>query len=103
LIRQGLRRTSSSSAAFSRLLKEAAEQRELHSARLLARVLLARIQHTSRNPARNWVAEAARKQSTIRTAEESQQHVTAPAMPQAAVPNDNHQRRRRKEGARPLS
>nr|WP_237555219.1 relaxase/mobilization nuclease domain-containing protein [Streptomyces sp. SID4948] len=45
------------------LLKEAAEQRELHSARNPARVLVGRIQHTSRNPAPNRRAEAARLRS----------------------------------------
>lgn len=48
-----------------RLLQEAAEQRELHTARKPARVLLARIQHTSRNPVPNPVAEAARLRSPV--------------------------------------
>ncbi|WP_230993163.1 relaxase/mobilization nuclease domain-containing protein [Streptomyces endocoffeicus] len=46
------------------LLKEAAAQRELSTARQPARVLITRIQHTSRNPAPNPRAEAARRRST---------------------------------------
>ncbi|MFH9134377.1 relaxase/mobilization nuclease domain-containing protein [Streptomyces sp. NPDC017524] len=48
------------------LLKEAAAQRELTSARQPARVLITRIQHTSRNPAPNPRAEAARRTTTMR-------------------------------------
>ncbi|SCK55627.1 hypothetical protein YUWDRAFT_05007 [Streptomyces sp. AmelKG-D3] len=48
------------------LLKEAAAQRELTSARQPARVLITRIQHTSRNPAPNPRAEAARRATTMR-------------------------------------
>ncbi|MFJ2632179.1 relaxase/mobilization nuclease domain-containing protein [Streptomyces sp. NPDC087422] len=47
----------------ARLLKEAAAQRELHTARQPARVLISRIQHTARNPAPNRRAEAARLRS----------------------------------------
>ncbi|MGW7384585.1 relaxase/mobilization nuclease domain-containing protein [Streptomyces sp. NPDC054794] len=47
------------------LLTEAAAQRELTTARQPARVLITRIQHTGRNPARNRLAEAARMQSTM--------------------------------------
>ncbi|MEU6774092.1 relaxase/mobilization nuclease domain-containing protein [Streptomyces sp. NPDC046759] len=47
------------------LLKEAATQRELTTARQPARVLITRIQHTGRNPAPNRRAEAARRRSTI--------------------------------------
>ncbi|MGW2322394.1 relaxase/mobilization nuclease domain-containing protein [Streptomyces sp. NPDC001680] len=47
------------------LLKEAAAQRELTTARQPARVLITRIQHTGRNPAPNRRAEAARRRSTI--------------------------------------
>lgn len=47
------------------LLKEAAAQRELTTARQPARVLITRIQHTSRNPAPNRRAAAARLQSTM--------------------------------------
>ncbi|MFI6152162.1 relaxase/mobilization nuclease domain-containing protein [Kitasatospora sp. NPDC051170] len=45
------------------LLKEAAAQRELDTARQPASVLLTRIQHTARNPAPNRTAEAARRRS----------------------------------------
>ncbi|AYN40158.1 mobilization protein [Streptomyces dangxiongensis] len=48
------------------LLKEAAAQRELTTARQPARVLITRIQHTSRNPAPNPRAEAARRRTTTR-------------------------------------
>ncbi len=41
------------------LLTEAAARRELGSARLPAKVLIARIQHTSYNPAPNRTVEAA--------------------------------------------
>ncbi|MEU6014910.1 mobilization protein [Streptomyces sp. NPDC047515] len=47
------------------LLKEAAAQRELTTARQPARVLITRIQHTSRKPAPNPRAEAARRRSTL--------------------------------------
>ena len=76
-----------------RLLKEAAEQRELHTARLPARVLLARIQHTSRNPAPNRRAEAARKRSTI-LGVLPQQRMPQPTATSAA-PADHQQHRRR--------
>ncbi|MEU9111188.1 mobilization protein [Streptomyces sp. NPDC048483] len=46
------------------LLKEAAVQRELDTARQPARVLITRIQHTSRNPVRNRLAAAARQRTT---------------------------------------
>ncbi|MFF9685521.1 relaxase/mobilization nuclease domain-containing protein [Streptomyces sp. NPDC014623] len=46
------------------LLTEAAARRELGTARQPARVLITRIQHTSRNPAPNRRAEAARLRST---------------------------------------
>ncbi|OIJ95553.1 relaxase/mobilization nuclease domain-containing protein [Streptomyces monashensis] len=47
------------------LLKEAVAQRELTTARQPARVLIARIQHTGRNPVANRLAEAARLKSTM--------------------------------------
>ncbi|MEU8753633.1 mobilization protein [Streptomyces chartreusis] len=47
------------------LLKEAAVQRELATARQPARVLITRIQHTGRNPTLNRRAEAARRHSTL--------------------------------------
>ncbi|MGW3122184.1 relaxase/mobilization nuclease domain-containing protein [Streptomyces sp. NPDC001107] len=59
------------------LLKEAAAQRELTTARQPARVLITRIQHTGRNPAPNRRAEAARRRSTIAasfSAQQSQGH-----------------------------
>ncbi|MEV0276724.1 mobilization protein [Streptomyces sp. NPDC050610] len=63
------------------LLKEAAAQRELHTARQPARVLITRIQHTSRNPVPNRRAEAARRRSTMTSS------VSAHLNPQpAAVP-----------------
>ncbi|WP_327655885.1 relaxase/mobilization nuclease domain-containing protein [Streptomyces sp. NBC_00483] len=49
------------------LLKEAAGQRELNTARQPARVLITRIQHTGRNPAPNRRAEAARRRTTTGT------------------------------------
>ncbi|WP_327290128.1 relaxase/mobilization nuclease domain-containing protein [Streptomyces sp. NBC_01198] len=67
----------------ARLLKEAAEQRELHTARLPARVLLSRIQHTSRNPAPNPRAEAARLRSPATGGSRAVQGHA----PQAATPN----------------
>lgn len=75
------------------LLKEAAEQRELHTARKPARVLIARIQHTARDPAPNLRAEAA----LMRTANSSTAHQpakTPPTPPHAKLPNE-HQRRHR--------
>nr|WP_202435758.1 relaxase/mobilization nuclease domain-containing protein [Streptomyces sp. SID7834] len=50
------------------LLKEAAARRELGTARQPARVLITRIQHTSRNPAPNRRAEAARLRSVSASA-----------------------------------
>lgn len=47
------------------LLKEAVAQRELHTARQPARVLITRILYTSRNPVPNRRAEAARRRSTM--------------------------------------
>ena len=47
------------------LLKEAAAQRELMTARQPARVLITRIQHTGRNPVPNRRAEAARRRTTL--------------------------------------
>ncbi|MFJ7900482.1 relaxase/mobilization nuclease domain-containing protein [Streptomyces sp. NPDC096198] len=49
------------------LLKEAAAQRELTTAREPPRVLITRIQHTSRNPAPHRRAEAARRKTTMWT------------------------------------
>ncbi|MEU2345942.1 mobilization protein [Streptomyces sp. NPDC013082] len=50
------------------LLKEAAARRELGTAHRPARVLITRIQHTSRNPAPNRRAEAARLRSSTAAA-----------------------------------
>ncbi|WP_326699022.1 relaxase/mobilization nuclease domain-containing protein [Streptomyces sp. NBC_01754] len=50
------------------LLKEAAARRELSTARQPARVLISRIQHTSRNPPPNRRAEAARLRSVSASA-----------------------------------
>ena len=77
-----------------RLLKEAAAQRELTTARQPARVLITRIQHTSRNPAPNRRAEAARRRSTI-TASPAQQ--ARNPQPPAAAPTsaEQHHRQRR--------
>jgi hypothetical protein len=75
------------------LLKEAAEQRELHTARKPARVLIARIQHTARNPAPNPRAEAA----LLRTATSSTGHQranTLPTPPHAKPPNEHQHRHR---------
>ncbi|MCC9311941.1 relaxase/mobilization nuclease domain-containing protein [Kitasatospora sp. RB6PN24] len=47
------------------LLQEAAARRELTTARMPAKVLLGRIQHTSRNPNYNPAAEAARLRSPV--------------------------------------
>ncbi|WP_409058881.1 relaxase/mobilization nuclease domain-containing protein [Streptomyces sp. SYP-A7185] len=65
------------------LLKEAAEQRELDTARRPARVLITRIQHTGRNPVRISRAEAARIRSTrsmpaTSTTASAQQHPLSP-------------------------
>jgi hypothetical protein len=67
----------------ARLLKEAAGQRELHTARQPARVLLGRIQHTSRNPAPNPRAEAAR----LRSPAAGGSHGVQGHTPQTADPN----------------
>ncbi|MET9143802.1 mobilization protein [Streptomyces sp. NPDC004042] len=62
------------------LLKEAAARRELATARQPARVLITRIQHTSRNPAPNPRAEAARRRSAAFT------HVAAQHLKTSQVP-----------------
>lgn len=78
----------------SRLLKEAAEQRELHTARQPARVLLTRIQHTARNPAPNRRAEAARMRSHA-AGNLPRSHSPQPAAPLAGPATDSYQHRRR--------
>uniref|UniRef100_UPI00389AEBA6 hypothetical protein n=1 Tax=Streptomyces corynorhini TaxID=2282652 RepID=UPI00389AEBA6 len=75
-------------------LKEAAARRELTTARQPARVLITRIHHTSRNPAPNPRAEAARRRTTMRTTTE-QRNTTGIATPRHVLPNDEHQHRRR--------
>ncbi|WJV47150.1 mobilization protein [Streptomyces flavofungini] len=77
------------------LLKEAAEQRELGTARQSARVLITRIQHTSRNPVPNRRAEAAR-QSSATWASVSGGTVPPPHRSAAPAPvpgRDSHPRR----------
>ncbi|GAA2138018.1 relaxase/mobilization nuclease domain-containing protein [Kitasatospora kazusensis] len=74
------------------LLQEAAARRELTTARLPAKVLLGRIQHTSRNPAPNPTAEAARMRST--TARAPRATPISPTTPPTA-PADTPQRRTR--------
>ncbi|MFF0506853.1 mobilization protein [Streptomyces fimicarius] len=75
------------------LLKEAAAQRELTTARQPARVLITRIQHTSRNPAPNPRAEAARRTTTMRlSATALSAGVAEPAPP--AVPAEQKHRPR---------
>ncbi|MGW4726945.1 relaxase/mobilization nuclease domain-containing protein [Streptomyces sp. NPDC004291] len=76
------------------LLKEAAAQRELTTARQPARVLITRIQHTSRNPAPNLRAEAARRRSTLAGVQGYGygEHVALPVRP-AVVPGENIRRR----------
>lgn len=75
------------------LLKEAAAQRELTTARQPARVLITRIQHTSRNPAPNRRAEAARRRTTRASAAPYQDQSTQAAPP--ALPANQQQQRRR--------
>ncbi|MFE3775507.1 relaxase/mobilization nuclease domain-containing protein [Streptomyces sp. NPDC059122] len=76
------------------LIKEAAAQRELTTARQPARVLITRIQHTSRNPAPNRRAEAAHSRSTMAT-DIASRHGQAPH-PVAVTPPtiQQHQQRR---------
>ncbi|MFG3378814.1 relaxase/mobilization nuclease domain-containing protein [Streptomyces sp. NPDC047999] len=68
------------------LLKEAAAQRELATARQPARVLLTRIQHTSRNPAPNPRAEAARRRSAAFAHVAAQHPKTSQVPAEAGVP-----------------
>ncbi|MFE8912471.1 relaxase/mobilization nuclease domain-containing protein [Streptomyces globisporus] len=66
------------------LLKEAAAQRELTTARQPARVLLTRIQHTSRNPAPNPRAEAARQRTTMGTSPDNGAPASQTTIPSSA-------------------
>ncbi|MCX5422597.1 mobilization protein [Streptomyces sp. NBC_00078] len=75
------------------LLKEAAAQRELDTARQPARVLISRIQHTGRNPVLNRRAEAARRRSTVAGSVSTQQSRNAQFAVVATVPADQHRRR----------
>ncbi|MGA5817202.1 relaxase/mobilization nuclease domain-containing protein [Kitasatospora sp. NPDC094028] len=63
------------------LLQEAAARRELTTARLPAKVLLGRIQHTSRNPAPNPTAEAARVRAATAISPGQRPAPTGPASP----------------------
>ncbi|MFI6555229.1 relaxase/mobilization nuclease domain-containing protein [Streptomyces griseus] len=76
------------------LLKEAAAQRELTTARQPARVLITRIQHTGRNPAPNRRAEAARLQSTMAGSIPTQQ--TGHSRPPSAAPSPTEQQHRQR-------
>ncbi|MEU6056559.1 mobilization protein [Streptomyces sp. NPDC047097] len=76
------------------LLKEAAAQRELTTARQPARVLITRIQHTSRNPAPNPRAEAARRRSTLVSTHSAHQP-RSPLPSTASVPPTDQRHRRR--------
>ncbi|MFC8868215.1 relaxase/mobilization nuclease domain-containing protein [Streptomyces sp. NPDC057148] len=76
------------------LLKEAAAQRDLTTARQPARVLITRIQHTSRNPAPNLRAEAARRRSTMGAQPFSQPRQPSPGSTYA-TPGDLRRRVRR--------
>ncbi|MFF5723494.1 relaxase/mobilization nuclease domain-containing protein [[Kitasatospora] papulosa] len=75
------------------LLKEAAARRELGTAHRPARVLITRIQHTSRNPAPNRRAEAARLRSTTAAAFSAQSPSTQPRA--TTVPTSQPSRPRR--------
>ncbi|MFG2861723.1 relaxase/mobilization nuclease domain-containing protein [Streptomyces sioyaensis] len=76
------------------LLKEAAAQRELDTARQPARVLITRIQHTARNPVPNRRAEAARRRTTM-AADINSWQVQVP-QPIAATPPTSQQHRQRR-------
>ncbi|MFF4532876.1 relaxase/mobilization nuclease domain-containing protein [Streptomyces sp. NPDC001407] len=76
------------------LLKEAAAQRELTTARQPARVLITRIRHTARNPVPNRRAEAARRRSTT-TAHVATQQARNPMSAVTTAPaKSQHQHRR---------
>ncbi|WP_060878796.1 relaxase/mobilization nuclease domain-containing protein [Streptomyces scabiei] len=76
------------------LLKEAAAQRELTTARQPARVLITRIQHTGRNSAPNRRAEAARLQTTTTGSTPTQQ--TGNGRLPAATPSPTEQQHRQR-------
>ncbi|WP_326611084.1 relaxase/mobilization nuclease domain-containing protein [Streptomyces scopuliridis] len=77
------------------LLKEAAAQRELTTARQPARVLITRIQHTGRNPAPNRRAEAARLQSTMADSVPAQQTGNGRIPAVTSSPTEQQRRQRR--------
>ncbi|MGW5369594.1 relaxase/mobilization nuclease domain-containing protein [Streptomyces sp. NPDC004009] len=77
------------------LLKEAAAQRELSTARQPARVLITRIQHTGRNPAPNRRAEAARRCSTIAGSVSTAQSLGHQTTAVVSTPTEQHHRQRR--------
>ncbi|TQE17070.1 mobilization protein, partial [Streptomyces ipomoeae] len=77
------------------LLKEAAAQRELTTARQPARVLITRIQHTGRNPAPNRRAEAARLQSTMAGSIPTQRKGNTQPATAASTPAEQQRRQRR--------
>ncbi|WP_217181762.1 relaxase/mobilization nuclease domain-containing protein [Streptomyces sp. AC495_CC817] len=76
------------------LLKEAAAQRELTTARQPARVLITRIQHAGRNPAHLRRAEAARLQSTMAGSIPTQQ--TGNSRPPSVAPSPTEQQHRQR-------
>ncbi|WP_327744621.1 relaxase/mobilization nuclease domain-containing protein [Streptomyces europaeiscabiei] len=77
------------------LLKEAAAQRELTTARQPARVLITRIQHTGRNPVPNCRAEAARLQSTMAGSIPTQRRGNAQPATVMTTPAEQQRRQRR--------
>ncbi|MDX3747499.1 relaxase/mobilization nuclease domain-containing protein [Streptomyces sp. AK08-02] len=77
------------------LLKEAAAQRELDTARQPARVLVTRIQHTGRNPVPNRRAEAARRRSTVAGSTPAQQGRGPQPSPVAATTAEQRHRQSR--------
>ncbi|MER5849332.1 mobilization protein [Streptomyces sp. NPDC002012] len=78
-----------------RLIKEAAAQRELDTARQPARVLVTRIQHTSRNPVPNRRAEAARRRSTMTSSSSVLAHPSPQSAAAAAAASEQQLGRRR--------
>ncbi|GAA2676809.1 relaxase/mobilization nuclease domain-containing protein [Streptomyces lunalinharesii] len=77
------------------LLKEAAAQRELDTARQPARVLITRIEHTSRNSVPNRRAEAARRRSTTTASLSPSGPDVAQATAAAPAPTEQQHRPRR--------
>ncbi|MEU6028640.1 mobilization protein [Streptomyces tauricus] len=77
------------------LLKEAAAQRELATARQPARVLITRIQYTGRNPVPNRRAEAARRRSTTAGPVSTQQTHKGHLSSATTTPTEQPHRQRR--------